>query len=272
MASTKILVPDMQCGCVDHRGAGCLLCLEAPVLRFSVLCTTTGETHIYEACPDHVGTFEKIPNICVAGKALSREVGLNGCQFCHRPGCKLVCTRCKEARFCDVDCQRNGWKEHRKICFTKTDAATTPSVNLNPCRFPSGDINTHGYGTRALRVLTGHGKLAIAFAHLGTSQLCFVDPHTTHSFQFGSCYDTVSSLVQRVGGEMVFGWNVLENGHLYELEAHACWRKDGRTWNVVREPTGLPTRISFLVHPDFEAFKARTEAGTKITRTRVVWK
>ena len=271
---TKILVPDMACGCVDHRGTGCLHCLEAPAQRFSQLCSATGATHMYDVCPDHVSTFTNIPGIKNAGKALSRDVGLNGCQFCHKPGCTLVCKRCKQARFCDAVCQRDSWPMHKKICFTKPDAAaTTPFLNLNPCSFPYGDINTHGYGTRALQTLTGHPKLSIAFAHLGTSQMRFVDPHKEHSFQFGSCYDTVSSLVHRVGGEAVLGWNVLENNCLFELEAHACWRsKDGHIWNVVREPTGLRTRISFLVHEDFEAFKAKTEAGTTITRTRVVWK
>lgn len=47
------------------------------------------------------------------------------CRFCMAPDAKLVCGRCKVARYCDKACQSNDWKiyNHRLICQKPIDSA-----------------------------------------------------------------------------------------------------------------------------------------------------
>ena len=39
------------------------------------------------------------------------------CRVCRKSGATKVCAKCKSARYCGVECQREDWREHRKRCF-----------------------------------------------------------------------------------------------------------------------------------------------------------
>ena len=42
------------------------------------------------------------------------------CQQCQQSADTIkVCGKCKSARFCSVECQRDNWPEHRKVCVAK---------------------------------------------------------------------------------------------------------------------------------------------------------
>ena len=39
------------------------------------------------------------------------------CFKCEKPARDLkVCSRCRRARYCSVECQRSDWKQHKSIC------------------------------------------------------------------------------------------------------------------------------------------------------------
>jgi hypothetical protein len=57
------------------------------------------------------------------------ENGTTSCGYCGARLPKSLCSRCKEARFCNKNCQTAGWKYHRKWCVP-TDGAHAPK-NVN---------------------------------------------------------------------------------------------------------------------------------------------
>ena len=38
------------------------------------------------------------------------------CSACGKPS-SLICSRCKSAKYCGVECQKNSWGTHKKTCF-----------------------------------------------------------------------------------------------------------------------------------------------------------
>ena len=43
----------------------------------------------------------------------------NTCRSCGASGAAFVCSRCQNARFCSLECQRKAWKDHRSHCTEK---------------------------------------------------------------------------------------------------------------------------------------------------------
>jgi len=41
---------------------------------------------------------------------------VKGCNYCGKLGKMLRCTKCKKARYCCRDCQRNAWPTHKQEC------------------------------------------------------------------------------------------------------------------------------------------------------------
>ena len=42
------------------------------------------------------------------------------CGYCLCAGAQLRCTACKEVRYCDGECQRADWKQHKSACAKKS--------------------------------------------------------------------------------------------------------------------------------------------------------
>lgn len=38
------------------------------------------------------------------------------CRACDTPGPSLLCSRCKSIMYCNKDCQKNDWSDHKRIC------------------------------------------------------------------------------------------------------------------------------------------------------------
>ncbi len=58
-----------------------------------------------------LGFFSESPNPRLA----SREH--TACSVCHKTFDKLFhCSRCKQACYCSIECQKKDWKEHKKVC------------------------------------------------------------------------------------------------------------------------------------------------------------
>jgi len=57
------------------------------------------------------------PTAATATPAAAATVPVNACNFCKKEVIgQLVCSRCKKAKYCNTDCSRTHWKEHKKTC------------------------------------------------------------------------------------------------------------------------------------------------------------
>ena len=59
----------------------------------------------------------------------------------------LRCTGCKTARYCDTDCQRQGWAFHKAVCGSgrsRKEAADTAAVVSNADADADADADTAG--------------------------------------------------------------------------------------------------------------------------------
>ncbi|KAJ3089435.1 hypothetical protein HK102_006421 [Quaeritorhiza haematococci] len=61
-----------------------------------------------------VKVLDRICRMIVAGKEGTAAVGMI-CEYCGGPGMRR-CGKCKASFFCDGDCQKSGWKRHKKWC------------------------------------------------------------------------------------------------------------------------------------------------------------
>lgn len=280
----QVISAPLECGCADPRK--CLECLLGkPVHRIVQTCgINTRLKHVYELCSMAcVENLCKTSEIVFAGKALSRELGPNPCQYCHGPHSTKICQRCKLSRYCSPECQKFDWPDHKKNCACLVDGVltplpdgtvpTSPFVSINNAR--GRDLDTEGYGTIRVKgeelQLVGHHL--VGYFGLHPSDLTSVAPHPVQGFKFGTCFASVESMVHAFGGRLVYGWNVLHNRTLIEFESHAIWENgEGERWNVILSPSGQPEALTFLVHEGFEEWRLENDSHPRHTNTRVFWK
>ncbi len=69
--------------------------------------------------------------ISSVAKVNNSEVFLHQCNFCHQK-IDLIkrCSRCRSAIYCNIECQKNDWKDHRVVCKPPIDT-TTPYTEEN---------------------------------------------------------------------------------------------------------------------------------------------
>jgi hypothetical protein len=48
--------------------------------------------------------------------------GSSNCDHCSKPGADKLCSRCNHETYCNRDCQKSAWKEHKKKCGKKKPA------------------------------------------------------------------------------------------------------------------------------------------------------
>ena len=86
----------------------------------------------FEKCRKGLDDFDILENALAAMK-LAKETGGPAartpkkqeetgtrCQFCHKKGPTKHCSKCKQAFYCNKECQGKDWKKHKKTC--KADA------------------------------------------------------------------------------------------------------------------------------------------------------
>ena len=120
----------------DNRGAELYAMLashfeEYMAVEVHITKATASWSKVYELCDTDVHTLvsyyrKRIPCDCLDQKY--KEVkSVKKMGFCYNPGCSLPgrnlerskmfsCTRCGNANYCSVECQRANWKDHRKHC------------------------------------------------------------------------------------------------------------------------------------------------------------
>ena len=84
--------------------------------------TDRGISYVNCVCSKH--QLEHCNSCCYAFEEMNiyaRENAINEEKFlCHRDGCKnkgaLICSSCKQARYCGKECQRQCWKQHKIKC------------------------------------------------------------------------------------------------------------------------------------------------------------
>jgi len=55
-----------------------------------------------------------------------------GCAYCHKSGAQNTCGRCELVYYCDEDCQRNDWPNHKQSCGEETYNSIIPTPSKRP--------------------------------------------------------------------------------------------------------------------------------------------
>lgn len=109
---------DIPPGC--HRAARILIAAGAPIDDIGSLYTATYFPKIIVSVRD--AAFRRRMHALIAWSArrpkkdIILPVLAKLCSSCRKPNAKLVCTRCKKARYCSAACQRADWSEHKPDC------------------------------------------------------------------------------------------------------------------------------------------------------------
>eukprot|EP01084_Bolivina_argentea_P070720 128600_1 len=53
----------------------------------------------------------------------------SSCAACLKEGASSICSRCKCTYYCNIQCQRANWKQHKKICKSLTQSNKTNSID-----------------------------------------------------------------------------------------------------------------------------------------------
>eukprot|EP01084_Bolivina_argentea_P286676 491806_1 len=57
---------------------------------------------------------------------------MSTCAFCHSSCGQLVCGRCGQSHYCNIECQRKDWKTHKNECKpSKKDITATKDEALD---------------------------------------------------------------------------------------------------------------------------------------------
>ena len=203
------------------------------------------------------------------------------CQHCGTPGAMNRCTRCRQVSYCDRNCQRQDWSDHKPFCHAM--ATGTSDQNLNS-DFVELNANTHH------RVMTNQLTVPATLAqaatpvwqnvltHLGrrdNTPVRIVPRHPELCLPFGRCHHNVELRVNEYGGRAAVGWNLLMTSQVLEAEAHAIWQdRDGKFWDVTADPEGHTTgSICFWEQDgtDFTAMAVAGRPGKERLRTRIWW-
>lgn len=62
---------------------------------------------IEDSCPD-INIYDQL--------FVRHKIKLRECSNCRKIGNMSKCSRCLSVYYCNSDCQKNQWKEHKKIC------------------------------------------------------------------------------------------------------------------------------------------------------------
>ena len=119
-----------------HHYPQCTFCKEKLVsFKKNTNCTCVGIQYCSMDCqskhwPEHLKT-------CVSEgvKAAKddQKSAKHECSFCHQShSCTKKCTGCGLVQYCDRDCQRKHWPEHKKVCI---ESQTTSGKLPTPCSY-----------------------------------------------------------------------------------------------------------------------------------------
>ncbi len=196
------------------------------------------------------------------------------CQHCGGTTKLQLCSRCKLAAYCGIECQRKDWPAHKLICGKsfETEAADidTHMEFINPR--PDRSLKTHGTGTVPIVKISKPliGFIKALKCDIKNANMMYVDD----SFPlggYGRCWHNVSICIKHTGkGVVAFGWALFENEHMFEAEMHCVVKYKGHYYNVTRSACATTTYSGMFVEDDYvESLALLTEQHPK---NRVMWK
>ena len=65
----------------------------------------------------------KARRVAEAGATPSHSTSSALCASCSAPGASAICTQCMTARYCNSECQRTHWKQHKPECKKRDQSA-----------------------------------------------------------------------------------------------------------------------------------------------------
>lgn len=56
------------------------------------------------------------------------------CIYCNWPGTRYRCSRCKDAKYCSIRCQKNHWSTHKLSCECAPNCTTKDELKISSAR------------------------------------------------------------------------------------------------------------------------------------------
>ena len=98
------------------------------------------------------------------------------CRHCHAPNAKMVCSRCKVARYCTSACQRSGW-----VCATAGHKCECKKLTRAAAQVTHWSM-TKLLGSLSMRLMTGQNPSNVPFVVLlSKMRECLVQHYGSHA-------------------------------------------------------------------------------------------
>lgn len=151
----------------------------------------------------------------------------NVCGWCCRECKSLKCGRCMVVRYCNQNCQRNDWQNHRKVCRVLSEpAGLLPNTSENAesnRKLVSSNIEEISM-LKQLRLLT-------------MKETSFNDKsHTSQESLFPALAEMIvksfTTFVRKDGGMLYFGTIIILGPDLYTVQPEKLFRKETNKTNI----------------------------------------
>ena len=191
----------------------------------------------------------------------------HACQCCHKSGENLMfCGNCKNARYCDRECQRIDWERHKEVCKMCSHARYATKNLLIPAIFSANFELVRKLVEEGMDVNMSHSATSTAAIHFAAAIGHF--PIVQYLLQHGADMDHVDN----EGISPL--WNAAKNGHLAVLQhlLELGADKDNANNNgtsplyVAAQNGHLPV-VKYLLDQGADKDKANNEGATPLIIT-----
>jgi len=211
-------------------------------------------------------------------KLLGRMKVQQFCITCGKSDNIGVCSGCKKAAYCKgTTCQRDDWKTHKTRCARVSKADHTP-LQAQASAILDGTLRFNFLNPRTDRTIEKHASdthlaqkksraLKSFVSRMGLDPnaigMMLSDPENVGAY--ARCGLNVTRVIEKHGGQKIFGWSLYEGRHVFEAEFHVVWLPNGETTFVnVTQP--LVGNV-----PDSGLFVPDGQCDGRVQMPNVIW-